>query len=172
MVCVHCGGATTEARADHPYREGGMGHVVLEDLARRECARCGDRRVEIPGIGALHGFLSREIAKKPARLIPSEVRFVRDHLALSNEGFAALMGVTPGQASRWTTTTPIGIPAERFLRLLAAIGPGALATGPMDGDRVLDDVRSTLAGLPSRSEPAKELILRVRWDGARWQRRS
>jgi len=77
-------------------------------------------------MGPLHRAIAHAIAIKPTRLMPKEVRFLRDHLDLGNKEFAELMGVSPEQASRWTSD-PIGVPAERLLRLIAVMGPDTIA---------------------------------------------
>lgn len=123
MKCLECGNAMTKSVGDHVYRESGMDHVILRNITKLHCESCGAKRVQIPAIAQLHRALANAIARKPARLVPSEVRFLRDHLELTNTEFAALMGVSSHQTSRWTSSDPIGVPAERFLRLLATLGP-------------------------------------------------
>lgn len=176
MKCTECGNAMTRSVGEHVYRESGMEHVILHNVTRYECESCGARRVNIPAIAQLHRLLAHIISTKPARLIPSEVRFIRDHLELSNKDFATLMGVSETQASRWTTSEPIGVPAERFLRVLATMGPIVLAAGTpsvtlgkIKNDEFISDVRSTLANLPSKDEPAKELPFRIRRNSADWK---
>jgi putative zinc finger/helix-turn-helix YgiT family protein len=123
MKCLECGNTMAKTVGDHIYRESGMEHVILRNITKLHCESCGAKRVQIPAIAQLHRALANALARKPARLIPSEVRFLRDHLELTNIEFAALMGVSQHQTSRWTSTEPIGVPAERFLRLLATFGP-------------------------------------------------
>jgi DNA-binding transcriptional regulator YiaG len=166
----------TKSAGDHVYRESGMEHVILQNVTKYECESCGAKRVNIPAIAQLHRLLAHVISTKAARLIPSEVRFIRDHLELSNKDFAILMGVSETQASRWTTSEPIGVPAERFLRLLATMGPIVLASGTpsvilgkLKDNEFISDIRSTLANLPSKDEPAKELPFRVRRNSADWK---
>ena len=176
MKCTECGNAMTKSIGDHRYRESGMEHVILHNVTRYECESCGAKRVNIPAIAQLHRLLAQIISTKPARLIPSEVRFIRDHLELSNKDFAILMGVSETQASRWTSSEPIGVPAERFLRMLATMGPLVLAggaphvaLGKVKEEELVSDIRSTLASLPSKDEPAKELPLRVRRNSGDWK---
>lgn len=176
MKCTECGNAMTKSIGDHVYRESGMEHVILQNVTKYECESCGAKRVNIPAIAQLHRLLAHVIATKPARLLPSEVRFIRDHLELSNKDFAILMGVSETQASRWTSSEPIGVPAERFLRMLATMGPMVLAAGTasvtigkIKDSEFVSDVRSTLANLPSKDEPAKELPFRVRRNSADWK---
>lgn len=123
MRCVECGSEMTTSIGDHAYREGGMDHVVLRDVTQHACAHCGERRVEIAAIGQLHRAIAVALAQKRARLVPSEVRFLRDYLGLTSQEFASRMGVAALQASRWTISDPMGPTAERLLRVLSAIGP-------------------------------------------------
>jgi DNA-binding transcriptional regulator YiaG len=130
-----------------------------------------------PHMGPLHraiAQIAQAIAVKPARLVPNEVRFIRDHLALSNKDFAELMGVSAEQASRWMTEHPSGVPAERFLRMLATLGPDAVkaSSDPVD-DRLealasfkaIDIVR-TMGHLPPPSTPARNVQIGLRRNGA------
>ena len=176
MKCTECGNAMTKSVGDHVYRESGMEHVILRNVIKYDCESCGAKRVNIPAIAQLHRLLAHIIATKPARLIPSEVRFIRDHLELSNKDFAILMGVSETQASRWTSSEPIGVPAERFLRMLATMGPIVLAAGAptvtlgkIKDDEFVADVRSTLANLPSKDEPIKELPIKIRRNSTDWR---
>jgi DNA-binding transcriptional regulator YiaG len=160
----------TKSVGDHVYHESGMDHVTLRNVTKYRCESCGAQRVQIVAMAQLHRLLAELIARKPARLVPSEVRFIRDHLELTNKDFSALMGVTEAQASRWTSSEPIGVPAERFLRMLATLGPEVLASrgaamvevGKMSDGGFVAGVVDTLGRLPSKDEPVKDVPLRVR----------
>lgn len=176
MRCIECGNAMTKSIGDHVYRESGMEHVILQNVTKYECESCGAKRVNIPAIAQLHRLLAHVISTKPARLVPSEVRFIRDHLELSNKDFAILMGVSEHQASRWTNSEPIGVPAERFLRMLATMGPIVLAAGvpavtlgKFKEGEFIADIQSTMASLPSKDEPVKELPIKVRRGSSDWK---
>ncbi len=172
MKCNECGNAMVKSVGDHHYTESGLDNVILHGVTKYECARCGARRVVIPAVAQLHRTIARELARKPARLVPAEVAFLRDHLELSNREFAELMGVSPEQASRWTTSDQIGVPAERFLRMLAVLGPEAIAQRkkrPSIRDQFVIDVGAivvTLGDLPSRDEPVREVSIGLRRGGA------
>jgi DNA-binding transcriptional regulator YiaG len=166
----------TKSVGDHVYRESGMDHVILRNITKYHCDNCGAKNIQIVAMAQLHRLLAELIARKPARLLPSEVRFIRDHLELSNKDFAILMGVTETQTSRWTSSEPIGVPAERFLRMLATIGPVVLAS--RDASAVLSklkegefiaDVAETLHRLPSKDEPVKEVPIKVRRSNSDWK---
>src|SRR5215216_60908 len=105
MKCIECGNAMTKTVGDHLYIESGLDNVVLHNITKLHCESCGAKRLQIAAMGKLHNAIALAIASKPARLEPQEVRFLRDHLELSNKDFAELMGVSEHQASRWVSTT-------------------------------------------------------------------
>ena len=127
MKCTECGHAMTKTVGDYHYVESGLDNVMLQNVPQHSCPNCGAKRVTIGAVGALHRAIAKSLAEKPARLLPPEVAFLRDHLDLSNKEFAEVMGVSPEQASRWSSSEPIGVPAERLLRLLATLGPEGVA---------------------------------------------
>lgn len=180
MKCTECGNKMTKTVGDHVYRESGLDNVVLHNIAKYSCESCGAKRVTIPNMGPLHRAIAQAIAEKPARLVPQEVRFLRDHLGLSNKAFAALMGVSPEQASRWASSDAVGIPAERFLRLLATIGPYVVQAAqhePTESIGVMDastdefvaavaNIKRTLEHLPPPSAPTEDVRINIRRTGA------
>lgn len=174
MKCTECGNAMTKSITDHVYRESGMDHVLLKGITKYSCESCGAKRFQIVAIGQLHQLLAELIAKKPARLVPSEVRFIRDHLELSNRDFAVLMGVTETQASRWTNSESMGVPAERFLRVLAVLGPVTLAQRNLPDVEMLSlsqtkGLLETLGHLPSKDEPVAKVAINVRRSSSDWK---
>lgn len=168
MKCTECGNAMTQTIGDHIYRESGMSHVVLRNVPMYDCESCGAHRVVIERMAQLHRLLAHIIATKPARLVPSEVRFLRDHLELTNRDFATLMGVSETQASRWTSAEPIGVPAERFLRVIATMGPIVIGAGPptVKLGKIKD---GEFIALPSKDEEAKEMPVRIRRTLSDWK---
>lgn len=167
----------TKSVVDHVYRESGLDNVVLHGITKYTCESCGAERVQIPNMGPLHRAIAQAIAHKPARLVPAEVRFLRDHLDLSNKEFAALMGVSPEQSSRWTSSEPIGVPAERFLRTLALLGPEVVSRD--QGDDREDGARAPelspalfkelLRELPPPSAPPREVPIDLRRASSGWK---
>lgn len=172
MKCSECGNAMTRTFGDHHYTESGLDNVLLHGITKYECESCGAKRVVIPAMAKLHRVIARSLARKPARLVPAEVAFLRDHLDLSNKDFAELMGVSPEHASRWTTSDQIGVPAERFLRMLAILGPEAVALRkkrPTIKEQFEIDVGElveTLGDLPSKDEPARDVPIGLRRAGS------
>jgi putative zinc finger/helix-turn-helix YgiT family protein len=173
IECIKCGSTMEKKVADHVYLESGMDHVILRNIPQYKCPECDEEHIEIERPAQLNRLLAEIIANKPARLIPSEVRFLRDHLGLTNRHFAVLLGVTESQASRWTTTDPMGTSAEYFLRVLATMGPVVLATdeaakveiGKMDNGKFVANVAHTIGALPSKDAEAKAMPMRFRRTG-------
>lgn len=81
------------------------------------------------------------------------------------------MGVTDAQASRWTSSEPIGVPAERFLRILAVLGPVALAQRNLPEAKALPTkgLIETLGHLPSKDEPVMKVEIKVRRNSTDWR---
>jgi DNA-binding transcriptional regulator YiaG len=185
MKCPECGSTMKKTVGDHVYRESGMDHVILRNLTKYTCPEDGRSFIQIPAVGQLHRVLALAIAGKPARLIPSEVRFIRDHLALSNTQFAELMGVTSTQSSRWTNSEAIGPQAELFLRVLATLGPDVVkpatekpsrTTSETTGmtragfaEEALEKLARVIHRLPPPSAEPKTVKIRFRRSGAGWK---
>lgn len=179
MKCTECGSTMKKRVSDHIYRESGMDHVVLHNITKYTCPEDGRTFVQIPAIGKLHRVLAQAIAEKPTRLAPSEVRFLRDQLGLRNTQFAELMGVTPTQSSRWTTSEPIGPQAERFLRMLAVLGPEHVKPDEppnnvgdirlQDAEETLDEVTKLIKHLLSPFPAGKSKTIAFRRNSAGWK---
>lgn len=171
MKCPKCQGTMKKTVEDHVYRESGMDHVILRNVTKYTCPEEGSTFVQIPMMSELHRTIALAIAEKPARLVPSEVRFIRDHLGLSNTEFAELMAVTPSQSSRWTTTEPIGPQAERFLRLLVAVGPELLrgTESSREAEETIGELAQVIHRLPPSSAEAKDVKIGLRRSGSGWK---
>ena len=153
--------------SDHPYLEGGLPHVVLVDVTHHRCSRDGVKFVEFERIAQLHRLLAEILANKTVRFLPSEVRFLRDHLELSNRDFARVFGVLESQSSRWTSTAhpeQMSLAAEHFLRTLAPMAPIELKTDD-DGMTKISAPHAALVGgkFPPRDAPQKTLPMKLRF---------
>lgn len=120
MKCVDCEGAMTAKRENRRYVAGGLPQVVLVGVEVRRCPQCGAEELVIPRIEELHRVLAQALINKPARLAPTEVRFLRKYLGWSSVDFAKHMGTTRETVSRWEGGLPIGPQADRLLRVLVA----------------------------------------------------
>lgn len=122
MKCVMCGAEMEIRREVRRYDIGLDEPVVLEGVEVSHCPECGEEFLGIPHVEELHKYVAHQIAQKKAGLTPKEIRYLRTYLGYSGVVFASKLGVTPETVSRWespTSSTPIGAPSERLLRLMA-----------------------------------------------------
>ena len=146
MKCIECGtqtvgeSTTRELRADLPYR------VILRDAPREVCPGCGEIYDGMKAPAETFLSLAQWIARRPGRLHGSEVRFIRNALAWTQEQLGRKLGVAPETISRWETASkPVGYQSELALRFLVLVGsqvadqldstqdlPGQVEIGPGD----------------------------------------
>ena len=119
MLCLVCGHPMQTHRENYQYTASGLPHVTLQQVEVSRCPNCGETEVAIPHIEALHRAIANALVRKPTRLAPAEIRFLRKSLGWSGSDFAKRIGATPATVSRWEHgKTPMGPMAERLLRLL------------------------------------------------------
>jgi putative zinc finger/helix-turn-helix YgiT family protein len=121
LRCLGCGTPMKTQIGDHPYAECGLPNVLLSGVPVSTCSECGKRSVAIPALEGLHRTLAIMLAKKPARLAPAEIKFLRKWLGYSGVDFAELIGTRPETLSRWesvSTPHPMDPTAEQLLRLM------------------------------------------------------
>lgn len=110
----------TSQRESYDYSASGL-PVVLDGVAVYRCTECGEHEVSLPRVEELHRVIARGVIRKPTRLGPPEIKFLRKWLGHSGEDLAELMGVTPEQVSRWENgKRDMGAPADCLLRILVA----------------------------------------------------
>ena len=161
MRCRRCRMRMTEHRGDHPFREAGLDRVILLDVDAHGCDQCGWERVDPPRRELLQRKILDLLLSKPSRLIGSEIRYLRRSQGWTGRELARRMGVTPVTVSRWETgTREIGLPADRFLRLLVALALQAplpaLDHAPCPA---LNHVGAT---------PRESLAAHLAWNGVDW----
>lgn len=149
--------AVTE-HAQYEYKESGLEGVFIECGVRTyECPECGETMVSIPAIEPLHRALALALANKSGKLTPAEVRFLRSYLGLTNEEFAATMGVRPETSSKWASgKEAISALGDRLLRMLVA-----------HRDQLPDYGAEQLRGIADEVPPPKRIALRKRSN--RWE---
>src|SRR5688500_10533539 len=98
MKC-ECGNEMTERRGNTLLDEGGV-KITLEDVRIFSCPACGNETPSIPRMESLFREVALELAAKPEKLMPQEIRFLRKHLGLSSKDFATVMGVDPTTVSK------------------------------------------------------------------------
>jgi putative zinc finger/helix-turn-helix YgiT family protein len=123
--CLQCGTEMTAGRENYRYDISGLEGVTLENVLVYRCPNCGEDEVAISGIEQLHAALADHVARKPERLTPKEIRFLRKYLGYSSADFARKLGVPPSTVSRWERArAPLGMKptVERLVRIMALEG--------------------------------------------------
>lgn len=109
----------TENRIDYRYDECGLDNVILEGFPV-QIDDDGDEVITVPDIHVLHRVLAYAVATKEGGLNPSEIRFLRTEMGLSQAELANVVGCDGQTVGRWERAeTPISQPAEMVLRVLA-----------------------------------------------------
>jgi len=121
MHCTHCHHVMHKERLPaYAYDLSGLSNVVVHNVEQFQCPSCSGKAVTFHAIEALHHALARALITKETRLTAQEVRFLREHLEMTNQAFARALGVTEHQSSRWMSGAPMNSSAEHLLRLLVA----------------------------------------------------
>lgn len=138
MKCVMCGARMTKSRGDYEYES--LPGITLVGVDVYRCSECGEEEISIPRIEELHRTIAKQLVRKPGRLAPAEIRFLRKTLGWSGVDFAKHFGVAPETVSRWESgKKPIGPVSERLLRLVTSIETPIEDYGVEDLQRVTDD---------------------------------
>lgn len=119
--CRECGTAMESRREPYRYDASGLEGVVLDNTLIHRCPNCGNYVASIERMEELHRELAQALARRPERLTPKEIRFMRKWLGYSSLEFAGKMGVSPSTVSRWESASEpqsMGGTAERLLRLM------------------------------------------------------
>lgn len=126
MNCPQCAQTElTSGRENHHYLESGLKNVTLRELTVRRCPHCGASFASIPRLAELHRAIALALMRKPERLAPAEIRFLRKHLGWSGADFARKLHCAPAQVSRWeseSSPVPMSNAYELLLRTLVAMG--------------------------------------------------
>ena len=142
--------------AEHRYEMRGLHGIILHDITLISCPRCGHSELVVPIIEELHHAIARAIIAKRQRLMPKEIRFLRKQLRLSAVELATHLGATPESVSRWENgRTPMGVAADRLLRLMVVVAQGAAYA--LSGLRIV-----------ARQEP-RATPIHVRWTDGAWE---
>lgn len=125
MICPDCRASEmVESRENIRYEECGLPYVTLRNIMVERCPECGNMLVTVPKIAELHRVLALALIKKPGRLDPIEITFLRKSLGWSKADFAKKVHVQQSQVSRWESTkthTPMGEANDLLLRTLVAM---------------------------------------------------
>lgn len=125
MTCPECKvSEMVESRENIRYEECGLPYVTLRNIMVEQCPECGNELVTIPKVAELHRVLALILIRKPGRLDPLEITFLRKLLGWSKADFARKVHVHQSQVSRWESTTshtPMGEANDLLLRTLVAM---------------------------------------------------
>jgi putative zinc finger/helix-turn-helix YgiT family protein len=127
--CAKCGyrQLVTEASSECPYEVAGLARIILHHVEVTRCPKCGDCDAAVCEIESLQRAIAHAVISKRARLTPGEIRFLRKHLRWSGLELSIHMGATSETVSRWENgRTPMGVTADRLLRLLVALSAGGV----------------------------------------------
>lgn len=100
------------------YTECGLEDVWLENGFAEADGKMG-RTVSFMDVDGLHALIGEAIATNKSRLRPSEIRFLRHELDLSQSTLATLLGTEEQNVYRWEADkAKIPGPAQKLLAIL------------------------------------------------------
>ena len=100
------------------YTASGLDDVWLMNGFTLEATPYGEG-VSIQDADALHDTLAQVIATGNAALRPAELRFLRKHVGLSQEGMARMLGCSSQSVARWEKgQVAVDPSAERLVRFI------------------------------------------------------
>jgi putative zinc finger/helix-turn-helix YgiT family protein len=112
-----------KATADKPYHFtwSGLDNVYVSGIGYRRCTVCDNVSAAYPAAVQLMDVLAEAVATKPTALNGEEIRFLRTHAHKRAVDFAALVGVSIEQVSRWENNRNRPEKAtDKLIRLLTA----------------------------------------------------
>lgn len=151
--CYECGSAdvTTKVEARR-MKLAPEWALTVEDTIVTRCNACGEEASGYQAPGLLMKAIAAAVVNKRKRLAGPEIRFLRGERTA--EDFAELLGVSPGQLSRWENGhETIGVANDRAVRLLSKLDHGDA------------DVQSLRGITADEGEP---LRLRARREAGKW----
>ena len=121
-VCPNCGEEARTVRGMWKFDESGLKNVRLAGIEIIECKHCGEQAPIIPRINQLMIVLARAVISKPYGLIGNEVRFLRKHMEMTQEGFSRLVRVDKTTVSKWENGEhPVGGQSDQLIRFLVMV---------------------------------------------------
>jgi len=97
----------------------GLPNVYLVGIKYNLCD-CGTRQGIYPRVEDLLATLTKAVAEKQSRLTPLEIKYLRKSMAKDHKKFAALIGVSVTQVSRWENgKSAPSLSTERLIRHFA-----------------------------------------------------
>lgn len=117
MICLICGeGTLTTTTSDVEYMGGH--DIWVSDVPVHRCDSCGEDLTELASLTELNARVAQEVARRPGRLMPQDIKLLRQHLDWSAKDFAQHFSVDPATVSRWETgSQSMAVQVEKLLRL-------------------------------------------------------
>jgi putative zinc finger/helix-turn-helix YgiT family protein len=101
MKCENCNGKTIiKDNQKYHFTECGLDNVYLMNIQVRECEECGARSPRIPRLSDLHNAIGKAIALQQNPLAGKEARFLRKHLGVKAQEWAAYIQYDVATLSR------------------------------------------------------------------------
>ena len=123
MKCIECGHQTEIRHEDRRLDLGLPYHVVAKGAPVHVCQSCGASYAGLQAPRATLNALAQWIARRPARLHGSEIRFIRNAMGWSQDQLGRRLGVAVETISRWENSKkPVGYQSELALRFLVLAG--------------------------------------------------
>src|SRR5687768_203907 len=100
--CYECGAPDVVTKVEPRKMQLAQGWTItVMDTIVTRCCTCGEETIGYQSAGLLMKAIAAAVINKPKRLAGPEIRFLRDHHGMPAEEFAEMLGVSPGQLSRW-----------------------------------------------------------------------
>ncbi len=150
----------------YPYRECGLDNIFLRN-GFETLQHDGEEHFAVADVDGLHAVIGRYLATQSKALSPTEVRFLRKQMDLTQADLAARLGCDTQTVARWEKgTTALPGPEEKLLRatFLAHDNPRDRELEALNKLResMLDSIRS----LVDEAVPPAQFQFAEHWDQA------
>ena len=147
-----------KATIEHPYHftDSGLPNVYLIGIDYSVCPKCGKQSAEIPAVKQLLKLIARLVVEGEGRLTGAEIRFLRKRLGKKATEFAAIIGVTAEQVSRWENDSNSPEPStDKLIRVCYALLAGDKKLQRKFSEDVNVELERWLTGLPGQKRLMK-----------------
>jgi YgiT-type zinc finger domain-containing protein len=150
--CRNCGKPARRIQRNYLFRESGLPNVILKDIEVVTCDHCGSGEPIIPRFDEVIRLIISATVRKPRPLRGEDVRFLRKHVDMNAETFAALIGVDKTTLSKWENNQiQIGASSDRLIRA------AALGLGP----HTKEEIKAALLGFQDIDEKGEPIQIEI-----------
>jgi transcriptional regulator with XRE-family HTH domain len=177
-ICGKCDEETQLVAAEEyevPKNKLGTRVVIVGGVVKRiMCPKCGEVGIEIPDLPGLIAAAAVARVRKPWKLSPDEIKFLRKALEMNAKEFAGMMDVAPETVSRWENAKAVmGPTAERVLRMNVGIRLDTRAPGVKFDQKEIADMKIQAAFVPESMPPLRfrrvEVVTTTKDDELAWR---